>query len=126
VRCDGLRGQLHPSVFCSTVFAVELNIRPSAFKHGIAPESIAHAVTHALYADDDFQGTEPPKVLVLGPDAAGNVLEIVGRFEPADVLTVFMPCQQDLPFYDYCNDRRPDERDHELPSHKPRRHDVYR
>ena len=37
----------------------------------------------------DFQGTEPPKVLVLGPDAAGNVLEVIGRFEPEDVLTIF-------------------------------------
>ena len=64
-------------------------IRQSALKHGITSEAIAHAVTFALYADEDFQGTEPPKVLVLGPDAAGNVLEVIGRFEPEDVFTVF-------------------------------------
>lgn len=77
---------------------MELNIRPSAFKHGITPDSIAHAVTYALYADDDFRGTEPPKVLVLGPDAAGNVLEIVGRFEPEDVFAVLhtMPARSAL------------------------------
>ena len=64
-------------------------IRPSALKHGITAESIAHAVTFALYIDDDFQDTDPPKVLVLGPDAAGNVLEVIGRFARDDVFTIF-------------------------------------
>jgi hypothetical protein len=68
---------------------VELDVRPSALKHGITSESIAHAVTYALYADDDFQDDDPPKVLVLGPDAAGNVLEVIGRFASSEVLVVF-------------------------------------
>ena len=74
---------------CSTVCDLELDIRPSALKHGITSESIAHAVTYVLYADEDFQGTEPPKVLILGPDAAGNMLEMIGSFATEDVLTIF-------------------------------------
>lgn len=76
-------------LICTTVSGVELDIRPSALKHGVTGESIAHAVTFALYADDDFQGTEPPKVLVLGPDPAGNILEVIGHLEPEDVFTIF-------------------------------------
>ena len=68
---------------------MELDIRPSALKHGITSESITYAVTYALYADEDFQGTEPPKVLVLGPDAAGNVLEVIDRFAAGEVFTIF-------------------------------------
>ena len=61
---------------------MELDIRPSALKHGITSESIDHAVTYAMYADD-FQETEPPKMLILGPDGAGNVLAGQERFEEA-------------------------------------------
>ena len=75
--------------FCITVLLVELEIRPSALKHGISSESIAHAVTYALYADDDFQETDPPKVLLLGPDPAGNVLEVIGRYASAEVFVIF-------------------------------------
>ena len=33
-------------------------------------------------------GSEPPKVLILGPDQAGNILEVIGEFD-ADELKVF-------------------------------------
>lgn len=46
---------------------VELAIRPSALKHGITSESIAHAATYPLLVDDEFE-VETPKVLVLGLD----------------------------------------------------------
>ena len=58
---------------------MELDIRPSALKHGITSESIAHAATYPLLVDEEFE-EDPPKVLVLGPDPAGNVLELVGTF----------------------------------------------
>lgn len=67
---------------------VDLNVRPSALKHGVAADSVAHAVNFALYADDDFQESDPPKVLILGPDPAGNVLELIGDFDE-DTLTIF-------------------------------------
>ena len=33
-----------------------------------------------LFADEDFQDSDPPKVLVIGPDSAGNMIELIGRF----------------------------------------------
>ena len=77
------------SLKCTALLFSGVGHSPIALKHGITGESIAHAVTFALYADDDFQGTEPPKVLVLGPDPAGNILEVVGRLEPEDAFTIF-------------------------------------
>lgn len=74
---------------CSTVSGVELQIRQAALKHGVTSESIAHAVSHPLYVDEDFQETDPPKVLLLGPDPAGNVLEVIGRYANEDVLVIF-------------------------------------
>ena len=51
----------------------EVEIYRSARKHGIADEDVEHAIEHALVAADDADD----KVLYLGPDRAGNMLEIV-------------------------------------------------
>jgi hypothetical protein len=48
-------------------------IYSSALKHGIAIADIEHAVEHALVSGEDDEG----KVLYLGPDQAGNLLEVV-------------------------------------------------
>lgn len=48
-------------------------IYPSAQKHGIAIEDVEHAIEQALVAGEDDDG----KVLYLGPDRAGNLLEVV-------------------------------------------------
>ena len=45
----------------------------SAGKHGVAWRDIEHAVQHALVAAEDEEG----KCLYLGPDRAGNLLEVV-------------------------------------------------
>jgi len=50
-----------------------LDIYSSARRHGIADEDIDHAVGHAVASAEDEEG----KVLYLGPDRAGNLLEVV-------------------------------------------------
>lgn len=50
-----------------------MDIYASARKHGIVDLDILHAIEHALAAGDQDDG----KVLYLGPDRAGNLLEIV-------------------------------------------------
>jgi hypothetical protein len=45
----------------------------SAGKHRIARSDIKHAVQHAFVAAEDEEG----KCLYLGPDRAGNLLEVV-------------------------------------------------
>ncbi|ADB50833.1 hypothetical protein [Conexibacter woesei] len=52
-----------------------MKIHESARKHGVADEDIVHAIDHALVIDDI--GEEPDRWLVLGPDRAANMLEVV-------------------------------------------------
>jgi hypothetical protein len=60
--------------------------RESAFKHGVTTEAMEHAIDNWMFWQDDFH--ETPNVLILGPDHAGNMLEILA--EPfGDELTIF-------------------------------------
>jgi len=47
----------------------------SALRHGIPDEDILHAINHAITVDE--VGDDPVRWLVLGPDRAGNLLELV-------------------------------------------------
>ena len=40
-------------------------------------DAIGHAVEHALVVVDLGPDADPPRVLAIGPDAAGNLLEII-------------------------------------------------
>jgi hypothetical protein len=54
----------------------EWRLHRSAERHGSTEEAIRHALlfslVNALISDDD-----PPRLLVIGPDDAGNLLEVV-------------------------------------------------
>ena len=52
-----------------------VEIHPAALRHGIDGADIAHAVAHSQAVED--LGDDPDRWLVLGPDRAGNLLEIV-------------------------------------------------
>jgi hypothetical protein len=53
----------------------------SALRHGIPGEDILHAINHAVTVDE--VGDDPMRWLVLGPDRAGNLLELVVMDRPA-------------------------------------------
>lgn len=54
-----------------------VEIHESARRHGIDDETIEHVVAHAIVVADMDEHHDPPKVLVIGPDAAGNLLEVI-------------------------------------------------
>lgn len=72
-----------------------LRVHPAALKHGCTVEDISHAVDMALYDRIIDADNDPPKVLILGPDHAANILELVGRELAGDVLLIWhaMPCR---------------------------------
>jgi len=47
----------------------------SAFRHGITTKDMLHAVNNALTVEEVAE--DPVRYLVLGPDTAGNLLELV-------------------------------------------------
>jgi hypothetical protein len=52
-----------------------VEIHDSAHRHDVAEDDMLHAVEHSLAVDD--LGEDPDRWLVLGPDTAGNLLELV-------------------------------------------------
>lgn len=54
-----------------------MEIHRSARKHGVDGEAIAHAVDHAIVVVDLEPDADPPRALAIGPDRAGNLLEII-------------------------------------------------
>ncbi|MBK5221728.1 MAG: hypothetical protein JJE52_02405 [Acidimicrobiia bacterium] len=54
-----------------------MDIHRSARKHGVDDRDIVHAVEHLVVVVDLEPGGDPPRVLAIGPDHAGNLLEII-------------------------------------------------
>lgn len=54
-----------------------MGIHRSAHKHGINDTAIGHALDHAITVFDLEPDADPPKGLAIGPDPAGNLLEII-------------------------------------------------
>ena len=52
-----------------------MEIHPSARRHGITDDDMLHAIDHSLVVDD--LGESPDRWLVIGPDQAANLLELV-------------------------------------------------
>lgn len=49
----------------------------SAFKHDYEEATILHAVDQAIVGVDLEPDADPPKLLAIGPDPAGNLLEVI-------------------------------------------------
>jgi uncharacterized DUF497 family protein len=54
---------------------MRVEVHESARRHGIEDADMVHAVDNALAVED--VGQDPDRWLVLGPDRAGNLLEVV-------------------------------------------------
>lgn len=63
-----------------------MEIHRAAFKHGIAAADIVHAYAHPLVIVELDPDSDPPKVLVIGPDRSGNLLEVIALDLAEDVL----------------------------------------
>ena len=53
-----------------------MEILPAARKHGIKDAEIVHAVEHYLFVAD-VDDDPSSRVLYIGPDRAGNLLEVI-------------------------------------------------
>lgn len=74
---------------------VVVRSKKSALRHGCTREDIEHAYDLALGWDILDDDADPQKLLFIGPDLAGNFLELVGcELSDGDVLIWHaMPCQ---------------------------------
>ena len=65
-----------------------MDIHRSALRHGLTEDDIAHAVDNSVAVADLEPDADPPKLLVIGPDLAGNLLEVVLLDLADDVLAI--------------------------------------
>ena len=81
-----------------------MEFRRSAYKHGLDRAAILHALDNALTVVDLEPDADPPKVLAIGPDSSGNLLEVIWVELDRDVELVIhaMPLRQR--FYDLLPD----------------------
>lgn len=54
-----------------------MEVYRSARRHGVADQDIRHAIEHPVVVADIDPDADPPKLLAIGPDRAGNLLEVV-------------------------------------------------
>lgn len=54
-----------------------MEIHRSARRHGVSDAAIRHATDHPLVVIDLEPDGDPPKELAIGPDQAGNMLEVI-------------------------------------------------
>ncbi len=52
-----------------------MEVHGSARKHGVADQDTIHAIDHAIAFAD--AGDEPARWLVVGPDRAGHLIEVI-------------------------------------------------
>jgi hypothetical protein len=52
-----------------------VEIHPSARRHGVSDDDMLHAVANELAVED--LGEDPDRWLVIGPDRAANLLEVI-------------------------------------------------
>jgi hypothetical protein len=63
-----------------------VEVHRSAGKPGVAVSDVVHALEHEIVSFDLERDADPPKTLVIGPDSAGNLLEIIVLVLDADRL----------------------------------------
>ncbi len=85
-----------------------MEIHRSARKHGVGNRTILHALDHAIIVIDLEPNADPPRVLAIGPDRAGNLLEIIW-LELADGVNLVIHAMPLRPtFYDLLPQKRED------------------
>jgi len=57
-------------------------VAESALKHGLTTEEISYAYDFYAFEGIMDDGADAPKLLTIGPDSAGNFLELVGGRQP--------------------------------------------
>ena len=92
VRGFGPPASLAPAHGSFSYYNKCVEIHDAARKHGVADEDIVHAIDNALATED--AGEDPDRWLLIGPDRAGNLLEVVVMIlvEGSQVVIHAMPC----------------------------------
>ena len=85
----GLLGLLRWTRTSFSYYNKRVEVHASARKHGVADQDILHAIDHGLAFED--AGEDPERWLLIAPDTAGNLLEVVITAEGTRLVIHAMP-----------------------------------
>jgi hypothetical protein len=77
-----------------------VEVHRSARRHGVRVHDIRHAAAHPVVVVDVEPEADPPELLVIGPDRAGNLLEVVMLTLAGDRLLVIHAMPLRRVYYD--------------------------
>jgi len=67
----------------------EINIHESALKHDIPRQEIIHAHANSIGIFEFYESSGFPRLLIIGPDNAGNLLELIVSIDTNSSLRIF-------------------------------------
>jgi len=67
----------------------ELEIHETALKHGVSTLDIRHAENQAIRIFEYFDESDRPRILIIGPDRSGNLLELIATIRSDQTARVF-------------------------------------
>jgi hypothetical protein len=79
---------------------LRVEIHESARRHGVLDDDILHALAHPVVVADADPDADPPKLFVIGPDHAGNLLEVVMLTLAGDRLLVIHAMRLQRRYYE--------------------------
>ena len=66
-----------------------VEIHETAYKHGVSTFDIQHAIGHAIQTFQYFDEFDRERVLIVGPDRSGNLLELIATIRSYQTARVF-------------------------------------
>ena len=77
-----------------------MEIHESARRHEVDDDDIQHAAAHPLVVVELDPDGDPPRILVMGPDRSGNLLEVIALELAGDRLLAIHAMTLRASYYD--------------------------
>ena len=86
----------------------ELEIHKTALKHGVSTLDIHHATNHAIQTFQYFDEWDRKRILMIGPDRSGNILELIATVRSDQTARIFHAMKLRPKFQNLINQRKDD------------------
>jgi hypothetical protein len=86
----------------------ELEIHRTALKHGVSTLDIHHATNHAIQTFQYFDEWDRKRILIIGPDSSGNLLELIATIRSDQTARVFHAMKLRPKFQNLISQRKDD------------------
>ena len=84
----------------------ELEIHETALEHGADAQDIQHATTHAIQTFQYFDEWDRKRILIIGQDRSGNMLELITTIRSDQTTRVFHAMKLRPKFQNLINQRK--------------------